>query len=1041
MRILHLTDFHYRSEANYIVEQKRIVDALLKALSKEKQIDFLFFTGDLVFSGKQKSDFQDAKTQLIDAIVRQTNIPKEHVFICGGNHDVARKEELEDVKDTIQKINSEAKLNEFINKQNGRSFDESLKNLQNYIEFQKEFYNEYGRINQDNVTSLYTVHRREFQNKKLGIVSLNSAWRAIDSDTDRGNLLYPISLAKQALEEIKNQTDFRILLIHHPLSDFKDWNASTLEDIIYTDYHSMFSGHVHKKKQFIQLGEEEGIFCCTSPATLALDNSYIGYTIIDIDLSTYEIEIWNRKYEKSSNSFYVATEAIPTAIPVNQEKKEQNEFRKVLRKRYADEVRRADELFIAFDEHADDNGFLQLFTNPILKYKTKTQIAQDKSGSTNILIDEIIEFKENVVLYGKDKSGKTSILYRIFLLLLNDFTIHKTIPIYIDCKHYVTTKKSIPFYTLIARYYEMSNKKAEELTTKYSVKLLLDNYDINCSHLKEELNTFLQSQENITFIATAEDSFHTSFDSLSFKDKKYVKVFIHEISRSEVRSLANRWPNLTQEKRDLILDKIFAVFSQLNIPTNYWTVSLFIWIFEKNHDTNFNNSFDLIQLYIDNLLDKRSLALDKSSKLNFEDFKIYLSELAHYLVLNHKETVYSASFSDIVQFTEKYREENKKFVVPVKEIVDLIINKGILRHDGAEKYAFRLNGVYEYFLAYFMHDNETFRNAVIADDHFYLSFSNELELCSGFNKRDREFVLKIFSKTQGLFSKLFATYGQEEIDVLFLEKISEIYEIEMPIKQLKKTMQKALTPEKQDKLLEELQPTNIPNSEVTPKEYYDTIENNADNIGKALFILARVFRNSSIKDDKFNDEVFDFILTSYCYLGFKIIDEAKSGEGELFENLDEEDEKLIIKLMTNFMPVIMQTAMFDAIGQNNLERILQEKIEQLKKDSKKNQFKLMLLYYCLIDLDIKANKKYIDDVIELISIPALRNTTLLKLHVYSMFKTNGSPALDDYLKEKIEAQEKKIKPEIRGGVRPHERKGKGKVKMLDYKSKNHGRKK
>lgn len=1011
MRILHLTDFHYSSEHKYHHDQNKIVESLINDLSSESKIDFLFFTGDLVFSGKKYDDFLEAKKLLLDKLSEKLKIEKNRIFICGGNHDVFRNQELEDTAEKIKEIKNNETLEDFLKRQDGKSFKESLKNIENYYKFETQFYSEYNNGNDFKSNELCTIHKRVFDNKKIGILTLNSAWRATDSNTDRGNLLFPISVLKTAITEIKKDTDFRILLMHHPITDFKDWNAAEMEDLIHNEFHLLFSGHLHKKKQTIHICTDEGIFCCSSPATLALDSTNNGYSLINVDIETYDIEIRNPLYNKQDGIFLHPKQAIETAIPVGELKKESNNFKKTLRKKQLEELQRANELFISYDEKELSKGFNEIFTDPILKHKTKAQIAESKTDASNTNISQIISTTSNFVIFGKDKSGKTSILYKSFLDLFVDFTLYKTIPIFIDTKEYKNSKKALDIYKLIGAYYEMSQAKAKALPSKYVIRLLIDNYDPNFSSFNEIINEFLKINLSACFIAATEDKLATSFASYEFDGRKYSNLYIHEISRPEVRLLANKWPNLTADKREIILDKIFGIFTQLNIPSNYWTVSLFLWIFEKNNDANFHNSFELIQLYIDNLLDRKRLALDRSSKLKFDDFKSYLGELAYFLMIDRIDKGYTATYAEIVEFTDNYRTKNKRFVIEVKDVIDLVIEKSILRKSFDDSYTFRLNGVFEYFIALYMSNDKTFAYKIIEDDHYYLSFKNELELFAGFEKNSEEYLTKIFERTKGIFKNLTDKYSVTNIDVQLMTKISEVFDISLPMQQLGTNFQKALGVEKQDEILGEINPINIQKSEVKIKQYYEIIEDNSDNLEKALHILSRVFRNSNIQDEKQINEVLNYILDSACYLGFKLIDEAEAeGFGINTEDLSDEHEKIIVQLLTNFMPLIVQTFLYDAIAQNDLERIFKEKIEELKKDKKNNQFKLLILYFTLIDLDVNANKNLIQEVIETIDLNILRQTTILKLYYYLMFKCNGKPQLEEFLKDQIRIQTLKINP-------------------------------
>ena len=1006
MKILHLTDFHFRPQEHFSFDQNKLIDAMCENLKKETGIDYLFFTGDLVNAGTETADFEQAKRIMLDKIQEATGLNEKQIFICAGNHDVNRNQEIPALRLAFDKFKHNDEVDSFVKNEDDREYKESLRNHLNYIDFQNGFY---SNATEDKIHPLYSTHKRIFNSKKIGIATLNSAWRSFKSESDRGNLLFPLTFLKKQIEELKN-CDIKILLLHHPISDFKDFNSSEIEDLVFHHFHLMFSGHVHKKKQSTHITSDEGIFCCTSPATLSLfDNntSRIGYTILSIDIETLEIAIANNLYDKNDNLF-LSSPILKVNIPLNQVKHEQNEFRKTLRKRYKEEVDSANDLFISVNEDKNGKGFLDIFTNPILKNKSRPELHGKNIDSQKLILVDITANKNSYLIFGKDKSGKTSLLIKVKLDLLREFSNNKIIPYYIDCKEYKNQEKEIEFITLLSRYYEISKSKLRELLTNHHLTLLIDNYDPGIKTLNSQLTGFLEEYPNVSFIACTEETLSRGYESLKIGSKQHANLFIHEISRNEVRELANKWPNLSEEKKEYILEKISQIFYQLNIPLNYWTVSLFIWVYEKNSDANFHNNIDLIQLYVDGLLERNKIAFDKNSKINFDDFKIFISELAHHLIKEHHDDSYSASYRELINFADDYRIKNKKFVIGVEEIVVILLEKGILKKRLDSRYVFRLNGVFEYFLAYFMKDNIEFRDESIQDSHFYLSFSNELELCSGFNRRDEELVKMIFEKTKLIYEETNKKYLEKgSADENLKAKIIEVFDISGPLQEITNGKQLSLSPEKQDALIEEFKPVEIQKAEVERKQYYESIESNPENLEKALFILSRVYRNSTLNNEALNSSILDFILDSACNLGFALIDDTNKKEEDISK---EEREKIIMKLLTNFMPLIVQTFLYDALAQNNLERIILEKIDSLKIDRKNNQFKLMLLYFLLIDLNVKANKDYIDDVIENIDLGILKQTTLIKLYTYLMFKSYKNPTFEKFITDKIEKQQIKINP-------------------------------
>jgi hypothetical protein len=123
---------------------------------------------------------------------------------------------------------------------------------------------------------------------------------------------------------------------------------------------------------------------------------------------------------------------------------------------------------------------------------------------------------------------------------------------------------------------------------------------------------------------------------------------------------------------------------------------------------------------------------------------------------------------------------------------------------------------------------------------------------------------------------------------------------------------------------------------------------------------------------------------------------------------DKTSEEDLMRLLTQFVPIVVQTFFYDSLVQNNLETILIDKIKELKINLKENQFKLLILYFSLIDLNLKQNHKYIDEVIEILSMGDLKQTSLIKLYIYLALKVNGNKVLEEKIKASIKNQELKI---------------------------------
>ena len=101
----------------------------------------------------------------------------------------------------------------------------------------------------DIIEKLFSVHKRIIDSVKIGIVTINTAWRSNSKD-DKNKLLFPRILITKAIEMITD-CEQKIILMHHDIFYLMEFNQYELEDIIYQHFHYLFSGHDHKKETII----------------------------------------------------------------------------------------------------------------------------------------------------------------------------------------------------------------------------------------------------------------------------------------------------------------------------------------------------------------------------------------------------------------------------------------------------------------------------------------------------------------------------------------------------------------------------------------------------------------------------------------------------------------------------------------------------------------------------------------------------------------------------------------------------------------------
>ena len=68
----------------------------------------------------------------------------------------------------------------------------------------------------------------------------------------------------------------------------------------------------------------------------------------------------------------------------------------------------------------------------------------------------------------------------------------------------------------------------------------------------------------------------------------------------------------------------------MEMPLNYWTISILLLIHRKSKFDLSKNVFEVLDLCVDEILNKKFLTLSKS-RINFNQLKVLCGELAFFL--------------------------------------------------------------------------------------------------------------------------------------------------------------------------------------------------------------------------------------------------------------------------------------------------------------------------------------------------------------------------------------------------------------------------
>ena len=310
---LHLSDLHFHPpdyEAN-VVLQDLIQDV-------EKQIDeiglqpnFIVVTGDTAYTGTPK-EYKHAM-KFFDVLLNRTGIPKEHLFIVPGNHDVHWKSVDRTVAaGYLTTLTSIRMIDETL----GSSIQRRriLQKFRYYRQFVKR-YLPFRPFDEDN---FFFVETMKVASKRVTLLGLNSAWMSAyrwepgqeyKQADDRHSLMLGRSQLRDAIEEAKKQEPHLVIaLMHHPTEWFKDEiDREEVEALLERNCHFVLRGHLHDNRIVMQQtpgGEAITITAGASFQRIGNTIDYNGYNLVRLELDTGIGTIYLRCYSKKYGGFW-----------------------------------------------------------------------------------------------------------------------------------------------------------------------------------------------------------------------------------------------------------------------------------------------------------------------------------------------------------------------------------------------------------------------------------------------------------------------------------------------------------------------------------------------------------------------------------------------------------------------------------------------------------------------------------------------------------------------------------------------------------------
>ena len=202
------------------------------------------------------------------------------------------------------------------------------------------------------------------------------------------------------------------------------------------------------------------------------------------------------------------------------------------------------------------------------------------------------------------------------------------------------------------------------------------------------------------------------------------------------------------------MQKLIKSFVDFGLPKTPLSVTLFLWIFEKQEKKPINNSV-LVELFIENLLEKTNIENIYSETFDFTNKKRLLSFVSKFMYDNgDADYSYAVDYVELLNYFKEYLKT--RFPGQPQKVMDDFIKRGILTYHDDNLVRFKSAFFFHYFLALHFDYDPTFKDEVFNGDN-YLSFIEEITYYTGLKRDD----LAILNFTQEKLNEAFGEFNND----------------------------------------------------------------------------------------------------------------------------------------------------------------------------------------------------------------------------------------------------------------------------------------
>ena len=759
LKIVHISDFHL-NKVNLDDWKNFVKPAFLDLMKREFPGGnaLILCTGDLLDKGGKDfggitSGLQVFKDQVIEPIISSLGIPISNFICIPGNHDIDRVADDDISIDGLISIiakSSPSKINDYVESLDYNAPKHS-KRILAYKNFEKEIYAHYPDIHTSFLGSSFIIKMGE---TKIGVAGFNTVWNC-SSDNDRANGICITEYQYKQCTELISCCDYKIALMHHPL----DWLEKESESIQYWikhDFDILLDGHTHKSDTSIITKIYGSLYIDTAPSfeneirccqAGAFSN---GVNIIEVDSDKTTITHKEYRYNHTNRSYPDVSENILNYVSFSSE--EERILDRCIRYIHSHHYSEYDNSIIPHKASAIQTLKEAFVLPPIHR--------NGDDSDHQYSISEFLNDSANIVLFGPHESGKSTILYRMIIELIDNYSLFQTVPAYID----FSSIGSRDIEPCLKSYLDCNSDELRTLLAGNFITLFIDNYNPTEANknICAKLYRFVKDN-SVRIIATHDTELNNGYDTTfaSLAQIAFETFFINSFKAENVRALMVKWnPGDRFEDTNAKLQKMVSSFSSYSLPCSAMSVSLYLWSTE-NTDRKPVNPALLLDIYLEIILERLNKDYLYRDSFDYENKVMLLSNIAKFVHdESNKSTDFQMTYAQYINCIINYLNSVGFEKVEADKIGDYFITQKVfIKHNNYVQFSHSC--FYFFLLAKRMIKDEQFRDFIISEKEYY-KYERVIDYYAGLNRSDRGLLALLLRRFNDYFSPL--NEVQEEIN-------------------------------------------------------------------------------------------------------------------------------------------------------------------------------------------------------------------------------------------------------------------------------------